>query len=341
MAPVNPRTVGESLYWSYANLTMAFSSGRHGEPTYQQVDYIVRNKNYHGLLRGTLQIGSFLNDEKVKRHTSDACCYCGSQLHLSLDHLIPRLKGGKHSADNLVVACRSCNSSKKSLDLLEWMAKRGEFPPLWLLSRYLKLAIGYCIENGLMDVKLEPKEGANPKQLTLFDDIERDNSLARDDGSSPAWPFAIGLIPHRFPDPVDLVWRVPSAEEQEADAEWAAACGPELLAAEKQWKTLSAGKAYILAIYKKGQRTIVDVLRVRDAYIEGERKKTLKLHVVAPKIKKDEVFGDYIEKGGQNFRIPIHRLLYSEPVPPTFLRRQEISTYRQLIERGLQIAKTL
>jgi len=47
MATVIPRTVRESLYWSYANLAMAFTGGRHDESTYQQIDYIVRNKLYY------------------------------------------------------------------------------------------------------------------------------------------------------------------------------------------------------------------------------------------------------------------------------------------------------
>lgn len=339
MARVNPRTVGESLYWSYANLAMAFSSGRHDEPTYQKVDYIVRNKTYHGLLRGALQVGSFLNDEKVKAQASEACCYCGSQLHLSLDHLIPRFRGGEHSADNLVVACRSCNSSKKALDLLEWMAKRREFPSLWLLSRYLKLAIHYCIENGLMDTVLEPCEAASPRVASLFDDLEMNTISELCEGSRPAWPFAIGLIPHAFPDPVDLVWWVPSAEQKRADAAWVVACGPKLLAAEKLWQAFSAGKGYILAVYQKGQNQIVDVLRVDGASIAGQRKKTLKLHVVAPNVKIDKVFGDDLEVG-RHFEIPIHKVLYSEPLPPDF-RRQGIPAYREAIERGFEIAKKL
>ncbi len=213
MATVNPRTVRESLFWSYANLAMACTGDRHDEPTYQQVDYIVRNKIYHGLLRGTLQLGSFLNDEKLKMHTSDACCYCGSQSDLTLDHLIPQFRGGKHSADNLVVACRSCNSSKKAFDLLEWMAKRGEFPPLGLLRCYLKLAIQYCVDNGLMDVILAPRKGAQPQQATLFDDLDNNSFLKLSERTIPAWPFAIELIPHTFPDPVDLIGWVSSVDD--------------------------------------------------------------------------------------------------------------------------------
>lgn len=40
------------------------------------------------------------------------CRYCGATKRLSLDHVKPRIQGGDDAADNLVVACRSCNSRK-------------------------------------------------------------------------------------------------------------------------------------------------------------------------------------------------------------------------------------
>ncbi len=38
--------------------------------------------------------------------------YCGSKKDLTLDHVIPRSKGGKSSWDNLVTACKRCNTHK-------------------------------------------------------------------------------------------------------------------------------------------------------------------------------------------------------------------------------------
>ncbi len=41
------------------------------------------------------------------------CAYCGSSSRaLTRDHVIPVSKGGTHTKDNIVPACRSCNSSK-------------------------------------------------------------------------------------------------------------------------------------------------------------------------------------------------------------------------------------
>lgn len=54
---------------------------------------------------------------QIKARDSHACQYCGateqsSGAHLHLDHLTPRAHGGLDVASNLVLACRSCNSSR-------------------------------------------------------------------------------------------------------------------------------------------------------------------------------------------------------------------------------------
>ena len=51
------------------------------------------------------------------------CHYCDKEAKLTLDHVIPLSKGGKHSADNVVAACGHCNSSKGNKTLAEWQAK--------------------------------------------------------------------------------------------------------------------------------------------------------------------------------------------------------------------------
>lgn len=41
------------------------------------------------------------------------CQYCGAPAE-NLDHVIPRSKGGPHTWDNVVAACRRCNSRKEN-----------------------------------------------------------------------------------------------------------------------------------------------------------------------------------------------------------------------------------
>ncbi len=43
------------------------------------------------------------------------CVYCGADDSLTLDHVVPRAEGGGNESENLVTACLSCNSSRKTL----------------------------------------------------------------------------------------------------------------------------------------------------------------------------------------------------------------------------------
>jgi 5-methylcytosine-specific restriction endonuclease McrA len=40
------------------------------------------------------------------------CQYCGSEKHLTVDHVVPRSKGGDHSWENVVTSCAPCNLRK-------------------------------------------------------------------------------------------------------------------------------------------------------------------------------------------------------------------------------------
>jgi len=60
---------------------------------------------------------------KISRHriyTRDnhQCVYCGSKKSLTIDHVIPRSKGGLNTWTNMVTSCFSCNVKKgdKSLE---------------------------------------------------------------------------------------------------------------------------------------------------------------------------------------------------------------------------------
>ncbi|WP_414543667.1 HNH endonuclease [Nostoc sp. CCY0012] len=53
-----------------------------------------------------------VNRREVLKRDNHTCQYCGSTKHLTLDHVIPRSKGGQHTWDNVVTACSKCNSVK-------------------------------------------------------------------------------------------------------------------------------------------------------------------------------------------------------------------------------------
>lgn len=55
-----------------------------------------------------------------------ACVHCGLVLYrreLTLDHIIPKSKGGSNKMENLVLACNPCNSERGSMDFSEFQEK--------------------------------------------------------------------------------------------------------------------------------------------------------------------------------------------------------------------------
>ncbi|MBN7810290.1 HNH endonuclease [Algoriphagus sp. H41] len=181
-------TVQEKIFYSYANLAMAHSAVEKGHANYGTFNYVIRAKLFKGLMTGSMNMRSIFDDEKIKLQSGQVCNYCGSNERLALDHIFPQKYGGLDDAENLIFACKSCNSSKGKKDLMEWMAYRGTFLPLMIIRRYLKLTFQYCKKHDLLDRKIEEL-------------------------SSMELPFKVDLLPTSFPKP-DVLVLVVSAKEK-------------------------------------------------------------------------------------------------------------------------------
>lgn len=167
-------TVSQHIAWSYANLGRAHAAVEAGLDSYGRTHHMIRARLYKGLTTSTLKMRTLYDDEKVKFTYPQSCCYCGTTETLSIDHLISRIKGGDDHSNNLVWACRSCNSSKGGRDLLEWYQIKNRFPSILLLRRYIKLVAKYCVEHGILETTL-----AVATQQDL--------------------PFKLELLPYEFP----------------------------------------------------------------------------------------------------------------------------------------------
>ena len=53
-----------------------------------------------------------LNRQNIFRRDDYKCIYCGSKERLTLDHVIPKSKGGPNTWKNLVTCCGDCNVKK-------------------------------------------------------------------------------------------------------------------------------------------------------------------------------------------------------------------------------------
>lgn len=50
----------------------------------------------------------------IKTAYKGRCAYCGKRpSQLTIDHVVPLAKGGTHTPENLVPACKACNSAKR------------------------------------------------------------------------------------------------------------------------------------------------------------------------------------------------------------------------------------
>lgn len=61
-----------------------------------------------------------------KRKCSEGRCYfCGKKFkpkELTMEHIVPLIRGGKTTKSNVVPSCKECNTEKKYLLPIEWEA---------------------------------------------------------------------------------------------------------------------------------------------------------------------------------------------------------------------------
>ena len=56
--------------------------------------------------------GVVLTRQNIYRRDGHRCAYCGTSESLTLDHVMPKSRGGASSWDNWVTACKTCNAKK-------------------------------------------------------------------------------------------------------------------------------------------------------------------------------------------------------------------------------------
>lgn len=123
-------------------------------------------------------------DEELRRRVlnrDQVCQYCGGEPE-TIDHVVPKIRGGEHTESNLVASCLSCNDIKGTLSV-EDFAKQPNAPP------FLVLGIENGTANDLLSrvlpsqVKPSPVKPSQSKSSPRADcragpDVDRVRSLA-------------------------------------------------------------------------------------------------------------------------------------------------------------------
>jgi 5-methylcytosine-specific restriction endonuclease McrA len=83
-----------------------------------------------------------LTRRNVLRRDGHRCQYCGSRERLTLDHVVPKSRGGPDAWDNLVAACVPCNNKKgnRTPEEAQMTLRRRPFRPSHVM--YLRDFLG-------------------------------------------------------------------------------------------------------------------------------------------------------------------------------------------------------
>lgn len=111
-----------------------------------QKEWRARNKHYVNVVKPAMRrarekhngvdstsISKFVNE--VRSKLAVKCFWCETRFpgkYAQIDHIVPIAKGGRHSIENLCVACATCNHKKGAKDLISWNLSKSN-PQLVLI----------------------------------------------------------------------------------------------------------------------------------------------------------------------------------------------------------------
>jgi len=145
MPPTYVNTIREEILYEYAKLISRSAYG-----TLQRGFITDRFKK---LRDGEITISGTMREWEREQELPKKCVYCGSDVDLTTDHLIPRNKGGDDSANNVVLACRSCNASRGDKGVFEWLGlKEKDKLHRLVAGKYLKQLFTLHERAGTLDI---------------------------------------------------------------------------------------------------------------------------------------------------------------------------------------------
>src|SRR2546428_12886751 len=120
----------------------------------EQTGHIVTSERWSSRSPSVIRLETHINRprpvvkmtrKEVLARDDHACQYCGKRAHdLTLDHVMPRHKGGQHVWENVVAACKHCNHRKGGRTLgearmtLRRVPVRPPATPAYLYAPYVR-----------------------------------------------------------------------------------------------------------------------------------------------------------------------------------------------------------
>jgi len=131
MPPGYVKTIKEEILYEYAKLI--------SRSAYDTLQRGFITDRFQKLRDEEITISGTIREWEREQELPKECVYCGSRGDLTTDHLVPVNKGGDDSADNLVIACQSCNASRGDKGIFEWLGlKEKDKLHRLVAGKYLK-----------------------------------------------------------------------------------------------------------------------------------------------------------------------------------------------------------
>ena len=151
MPPRAVKTIQDLIFWQYAKIIS--ESAGYGKRKFG----FVMNR-FKKLASEEINWSTSIREYVKEREKEDVCIYCEKEKDLTLEHILPRSRGGPDTTDNAVFICKSCNSSKGDKRLYEWFGLENRYKiPRIAEGKYLKLLHSLHKQNGTLNLSDVPK----------------------------------------------------------------------------------------------------------------------------------------------------------------------------------------
>jgi hypothetical protein len=145
MPPGYVRTIREEIFYEYAKLI--------SRSAYKSLERGFVTDRFKKLRDGEISISGTMREWEREQELPKECVFCRLPSDLTTDHLIPKSRGGDDSADNVVLACQSCNTSKGDKGVFEWLGlKEKDKLHRLVAGKYLKQLLTLHEQAGTIDV---------------------------------------------------------------------------------------------------------------------------------------------------------------------------------------------
>ncbi len=133
MPPSAVKTIRDEIFWQYAKLISKSAGLGINARAFQM-------KKFKQLQSGEIKWSTAIREWLKEKEKAGECIYCGSKTRLSVEHILPKCRNGPDRADNAIMVCRDCNSSKGDKRLFEWFGlEKKDIIPRIAEGKYLKL----------------------------------------------------------------------------------------------------------------------------------------------------------------------------------------------------------